>query len=164
MGFNNYDSSITSRQTSENIKGIKNCKEKNLQKENDFCKNSSNFDWDAFRYKDTIPQSIPLTQMPLYNSSYLCQRGRMGHMDSMAHRTLAELRWWSNTITENNPHLIMKDPPPQVVITTDAAPEAWGATLEIVKNNKFFNPEKEVKKLTLMEILQSTITKDSRIF
>jgi hypothetical protein len=46
----------TERQTSENIKRIKNCKEENLQKENNFCKNCSNFDWDAFRYKDTIPQ------------------------------------------------------------------------------------------------------------
>jgi hypothetical protein len=61
-------------------------------------------------------------------------------------------------IMENNPHSIIKDPPPKVVITTDAAPEAWGATLKIVKNNKFFNPEREVKKLTLTEILQSTIT------
>jgi hypothetical protein len=67
-------------------------------------------------------------------------------------------------ITENNPHSIMKDLPPQVVITTDAAPEAWGATLQIVKNNKFFNPEEEVKKLTLTVILQSTITEDGRIF
>jgi hypothetical protein len=58
----------------------------------------------------------------------------------------------------------MKDPPPQVVITTDAAPEAWKATLQIMKNDKFFNPEKEVKKLTLTEILQSTITKDGRVF
>jgi hypothetical protein len=66
-----------------------------------------------------------------------------------SYRTLAELRWWSNTITENNFHSIVKDPPPQVVITTDAAPEAWGATLQIVKNDKFFNPEKEIKKLTL---------------
>jgi hypothetical protein len=33
-----------------------------------------------------------------------------------------------------------------------------------VKNEKFFNPEKEVKKLTLIEILQSTITEDSRVF
>jgi hypothetical protein len=57
----------------------------------------------------------------------------------------------------------MKDPPPQVVITTDAAPEAWGATLQIVKNDKSFNPE-EVKKLTLTEILQSRITEDSKIF
>jgi hypothetical protein len=29
---------------------IKNRKEKDLQKENDFCENSSNFDWDAFCY------------------------------------------------------------------------------------------------------------------
>jgi hypothetical protein len=35
---------------------------------------------------------------------------------------------------------------------------------EIVKNDKFFNPEKEVKKLTLTEILQSTITEDGRVF
>jgi hypothetical protein len=47
---------------SENIKGIKDCEEKNLQKENDFCENSSNFNWDAFRYKDTIPQNISLLQ------------------------------------------------------------------------------------------------------
>jgi hypothetical protein len=80
------------------------------------------------------------------------------------HRTLAELRWWSNTITENNPHSIMKDPPPQIVITTDVAAEVWGATLQIVKKDKFFNPEKEVKKLTLTEILQSTITEDGRVF
>jgi hypothetical protein len=58
----------------------------------------------------------------------------------------------------------MKNPPPQVVITIDAAPEAWGATLQIVKNNKSFNPEEEIKKLTLTEILQSTITEDSRVF
>jgi hypothetical protein len=32
------------------------------------------------------------------------------------------------------------------------------------KNDKFFNPEKEVKKLTLTEILQSTITEDGRVF
>jgi hypothetical protein len=80
------------------------------------------------------------------------------------HRTLAELRWWSNTITENNPHSIIKDLPPQVVITMDAAPEAWGATLQIVKSDKSFNPGEEVKKLTLTEILQSTITEDSRVF
>jgi hypothetical protein len=50
------------------------------------------------------------------------------------------------------------------VITTDVAPEAWEATLQIVKNHKFFNPEEEVKKLTLTEILQSTITEDGRVF
>jgi hypothetical protein len=50
------------------------------------------------------------------------------------------------------------------VITTDAAPEAWGATLQIVKNDKSFNPEEEVKKLTLIEILQSTIIEDGRVF
>jgi hypothetical protein len=55
MGLDNNDSSITSRQMSENIKRIKNCEEKNLQKEDNFCMNSSNFDWDAFRYKNTIP-------------------------------------------------------------------------------------------------------------
>jgi hypothetical protein len=60
MELYDNDSSITSRQTSENIKGIKNCEEKNLQKENDFCKNSCNFDWDAFRYKNTISQDASL--------------------------------------------------------------------------------------------------------
>jgi ribonuclease HI len=129
-------------------------------------KKKTNFNWNAFRYKDTIPQSISLPQTPFYNSSYLCQRGRMGHMDSMAwpHRTLAELQWWSKTIKENNPHSILKSLPPQVVITTDAAPEAWEATLQVVKNNKFFNPEEEVKKLTLIEIPQSTIIEDGRVF
>jgi hypothetical protein len=73
----------------------------------------------------------------------------MGYIDSMAHRTLAELQLWSKTITENNLHSILKDLSPQVVITTDAAPETWGATLQIVKNNRFFNPEKEAQKLTL---------------
>jgi hypothetical protein len=58
----------------------------------------------------------------------------------------------------------MKNLPPQVVITTDADPEAWGATLQIVKNNRFFNLEKEIRKLTLTEILQSTITEDNKIF
>jgi hypothetical protein len=57
----------------------------------------------------------------------------------------------------------MKDLPPQVVITTDAAPETWGTTLQIVKNNKSFKLE-EVKKLTLMEIFQSTITENGRVF
>jgi hypothetical protein len=33
-----------------------------------------------------------------------------------------------------------------------------------VKNDKSFNPEEEVKKLTLTEILQSTITEDGRVF
>jgi hypothetical protein len=65
---------------------------------------------------------------------------------------------------ENNPHSIVKDPPPQVVITTDAAPEAWGETLQIVKNDKSFNLKKEVKKLTLTEILQLTISEDGRVF
>jgi hypothetical protein len=110
--FNNYDSSITKRQTSKDFEGTKNRKEKNLQKENNFCENSSNFDWDVFRYKDTISQGISLPQTSFHNSSYSCQQGRMRHMDSMTHRTLAELRWWRNTITENNPHSIMKDPPP----------------------------------------------------
>jgi hypothetical protein len=40
--LNNHDNSITSRQMSEKFEGIKNCKEENLQKENDFCKNSGN--------------------------------------------------------------------------------------------------------------------------
>jgi hypothetical protein len=39
MELYNHDSSITSRQMSENIKRIKNCEEKDLQKENNFCKN-----------------------------------------------------------------------------------------------------------------------------
>jgi hypothetical protein len=50
MGFNKYDSSITKRQMSENPKGTENRKEKNLQKKNDICENSSNFSWDAFCY------------------------------------------------------------------------------------------------------------------
>jgi hypothetical protein len=83
MGFNNYDSSITERQTSKIFERTKNRKEKDLQKEDDFCKNSSDFDWDAFPYKDTIPESISLPQTTFYNTSYSCQRGRMGYMDSM---------------------------------------------------------------------------------
>jgi hypothetical protein len=67
-------------------------------------------------------------------------------------------------IMENNSHSIMKDLPPQVVITTDAVLEVWRATLQIVKNDKSFNPEEEVKKLTLAEIIQSTITEDGRVF
>jgi hypothetical protein len=63
-------------------------------------------------------------------------------------RTSAELQWWSKTIKENNPHSIMKDLPPQVVITTDPAPETWGATLQIVKNDKFLN----LKKLTVIHL------------
>jgi hypothetical protein len=50
------------------------------------------------------------------------------------------------------------------VITTHAVPEAWGATLQIVKNYKFFNQKEEVKKLTLTEFLQSTIIEDGRVF
>jgi hypothetical protein len=84
MGFNNHDSSITERQMSKNFEGIKNHKEKDLQKENNFCENSRNFDWDAFRYKDTISQSISLPQTTFHNTAYLYQQGRMGHMDSMA--------------------------------------------------------------------------------
>jgi hypothetical protein len=80
----------------------------------------------------------------------------MEHMDSIAHRILAELQWWSKIIKENNPHSILKDLPPKVVITTDAPPEEWGATLQIVMNDKFFNLEEKVKKLTLIKILQST--------
>jgi hypothetical protein len=70
MGFSEHDSSITKRQTSENPERTEKCKEKNLQEENNFCENSSNFNWDAFRYKDTIPQGISLPQMPFYNPSY----------------------------------------------------------------------------------------------
>jgi hypothetical protein len=43
-------------------------------------------------------------------------------------------------------------------------PRSMGTTLQIVKNDRFFNPEKEVRKLTLTEILQSTITEDGRVF
>jgi hypothetical protein len=39
-----------------------------------------------------------------------------------------------------------------------------GRILQILKNDRFFNPEKEVKKLTLTEILQSTITENGRVF
>jgi hypothetical protein len=53
----------------ENPKGTEKCKEKDLQKENDFCENSSNFNWDTFHCKDTIPQSIFLLETPFYNSS-----------------------------------------------------------------------------------------------
>jgi hypothetical protein len=59
MGFNNYDSTITKRQMSKDPK-----------KENNFGKNSSNFDWDAFRYKNTIPQGIFLPQTIIYNTSH----------------------------------------------------------------------------------------------
>jgi hypothetical protein len=52
---------------------LKELRTEDLQKENDFCKNSSNFDWDAFRYKDTIPQDNSLPQMFFHNISYLCQ-------------------------------------------------------------------------------------------
>jgi hypothetical protein len=72
MGLNEYNSSITKRQTSENSKRTKKCEEKDLQKENDFCENSSNFNWDVFRYKDTIPQSISLPQTSFHNASYSC--------------------------------------------------------------------------------------------
>jgi hypothetical protein len=78
------DSSITERQTSKNIERTKNRQEKNLQKEDHFCTNSSDFDWDAFRYKDTIPQGITLPQTTFHNTSYSYQQERMGHMDSMA--------------------------------------------------------------------------------
>jgi hypothetical protein len=52
----------------------------------------------------------------------------------------------------------------QVVITTDVAPGAWDTTLQIIKDDKYFNPEKEIRKLTLEKVLQSTITKDGRVF
>jgi hypothetical protein len=39
-----------------------------------------------------------------------------------------------------------------------------GATLQIVKNDKYFNPEKEIRRLMLDRILQSTLTEDKRIF
>jgi hypothetical protein len=49
------------------LKELRTVKEKNLQKEDDFCVNSSNFDWDAFRYKDTTPQGISF----LYSSCFI---------------------------------------------------------------------------------------------
>jgi hypothetical protein len=85
MGFNNYDSPTTERQTSKDFERTKNHKKKDLQKENDFCKNSSNFNWE-----DTIPQGISLPQTTFHHTSYSCQRGGMGYMDSMVHRTLVE--------------------------------------------------------------------------
>jgi hypothetical protein len=72
MGFNIHDSSVTERQMSKNIERTKNRQEKNLQKEDNFRENSSNFDWDVFRYKDTTPQNISLPQTTFHNSSYLC--------------------------------------------------------------------------------------------
>jgi hypothetical protein len=87
----------------------------------------------------------------------------MGHMDSMAPSNISRAPMVEQYNNGEQSSLI-KDPPPQVVITTDAAPEAWGAILQIVKNNRFFHPEKELQKLTLTEIFQSTITEDGRVF
>jgi hypothetical protein len=60
----------------------------------------------------------------------------------MTHQTLVKLCWLNQTIKVNIPHSILKHPPPQAVIITDAALEAWGATLQLVKDDKFFNPKK----------------------
>jgi hypothetical protein len=34
-------------------------------------------------------------------------------------------------------------------VITDSAPEAWGATPQLVKDDKFFNPEKEIRRLKM---------------
>jgi hypothetical protein len=72
MGFNDSDGLITEEQMSKNIERTKNRQKKNLQKKDDFCMNSINIDWDAFCYKDTIPQGIPLPQTTFHNTSYSC--------------------------------------------------------------------------------------------
>jgi hypothetical protein len=36
--------------------------------------------------------------------------------------------------------------------------------LFIVRDDKYFNPEKEIKRLTLKQIIQSTITKNKEVF
>jgi hypothetical protein len=46
---------------------------------------------------------------------------------------LGELKTWTNYIKKNTPHVLAKPILPQAVLTTDAAPSGWGATL-------FFNP------------------------
>jgi hypothetical protein len=40
------------------------------------------------------------------------------------YRIIGEIRWWNQTIKTNHPRSLTKPIPPQVVITTDAAPEA----------------------------------------
>jgi hypothetical protein len=68
----------------------------------------------------------------------------------------------NNNVDYNNYNF--KELPPQVVIIIDAVLEVWRAIFQMVKNDKFFNPEEKVKKLILTEIFRSTIIEDSRVF
>jgi hypothetical protein len=161
MGLNNYDSPTTERQMYKDFEKTKNRKKKDLQKENNFCKNSSKIDWDAL---DTIPKGIPLSQTTFHNTSYLCQRQKMGYMDSMVPSNISRAPMVEQHNNGEQSSFNYERPSSASSNYNRCSPKAWEATLQIVKNDKFFNPEKEVKKLTLTEILQSIITEDGRVF
>jgi hypothetical protein len=42
------------------------------------------------------------------------------------------LRYWTDAIRENAPHSLIKPPPPQAILATDAAEPGWGAELTLI--------------------------------
>jgi ribonuclease HI len=55
-----------------------------------------------------------------------------------------DLRKWSEWIKKNIPKQIIKPQPPQALITTDAAPTGWGATLYIPSLHNQTKPKEDL--------------------
>jgi hypothetical protein len=80
----------------------------------------------------------------------------MGHMDSMAPSNISRAQMVEQNYKGEQSSLNSERPSSASSNYNKCSPRSMGATLQIVKNNKFFKPE-EVKKLTLTEIFQSTM-------
>jgi hypothetical protein len=62
------------------------------------------------------------------------------------YKIIGEIKWWQKIIKFNHPHIISTISNPQVVITTDASPIAWGTTFQIMEQNIKINEKIKIIK------------------
>jgi hypothetical protein len=74
------------------------------------------------------PASLYLTQLNKLKCQGVQREGWNGYI-RLNYSVMGELRKWTQFLKENKPMPIRIDVTPQLVITTDAAPSGWGATL-----------------------------------
>jgi hypothetical protein len=76
-------------------------------------------DWNAFRYKNTIPQSVSLFQTIIQLPHSKMNEKKYPTVTPNSHR----ITMVTNMIKENILHSIRKPLPPQAVITTNTTPK-----------------------------------------
>jgi hypothetical protein len=141
LGYYKHVDSTSQRETPQNLRRTEESKKKDLQKESYISQDFSKIDWNAFSDKNLNFQSIFILQTNVSMPQRESQLGRLKYLVSMDLQDNRKDMLVGQDNKGKSPQIINQTFFSTCVITTNAAPEAWSAALQLVRENKTFHPE-----------------------